>query len=198
MRKLILICILFPILAGCEESFKAKDNLSEKEYQSILNRLAPYIIEKSDNFSFEDRFKPEHKSFYDQYIEKTDGELKYFIKTDTANLFFFSYKDLSSLYEHYRGTGGYYKTNGSGEITYINLIYWTPRLTARERYNREPLLFNEMATRGNVDKYIGNKNYIQAPNADFYYNPKLQRWDHTENSSWKFLKEAKEKAEQPK
>lgn len=198
MIKPILISIICLALAGCEKSFKAEDNLNEKEYQLTLDKLAPYVIEKPDNFTFEERFNQENKSYYDQYIKKTDSRLKYFVKTDTANLFFFSYKDLSSLYEHYRGTGGYYKTDDKGNITYINLLFWTPRFTPRERDNRDPLLFNEMVTMGNVAKYTGNKNYIQAPNADFYYNPTLQRWDYTKNSSWKFLREAREQAEQRK
>ena len=31
----------------------------------------------------------------------------------------------------------------------------------------------------------------------FYYNTKINRWDYTPNSSWKFLEDAKKQAEQP-
>jgi hypothetical protein len=52
-------------------------------------------------------------------------------------------------------------------------------------------LFREMATQGSVAKYLGNQEFIEVPNKDFYYNAQLNRWDYTPNSSWRFLEDVK-------
>lgn len=193
MRILIFssLCLL---LLACENGYQAKENLSATEYQETLLKVAPYVISKSDEFSFEERFLPVNKSFYDNFIQLSGAELTYFKERDTASLFFFKYRDLTSLFEHYRGLGGYFRTDEKGEIIFLNLLYHTPRLTKVEMDERGKILFEEMLTTGNVKSHLGKKQFIQTPNTDFYYNTELNRWDYTENSSWKFLQEAKEQA----
>lgn len=195
MRNLIVLSFAFCLIA-CNKTYVAKETLSAVEYETTLAKVAPYVIAKSDEFSFEQRFLPANKSFYDNFIKLTYGELAYFMEQDTASLFFFKYRDLTSLYEHYRGLGGYFKTNDKGDIVFMNLLYHTPRLTKAEMDERGKLLFEEMAATGNVKSRLGNKQFVQTPNADFYYNTKSNRWDYTENSSWKFLQEARQLAEQ--
>lgn len=191
-RGLIFLLLL---LVGCSKPYDAKQNLSKEEYALWLNSVAPYVIKKPDHISYEDRTKPEYKAFYDNFIKETGGELRYAVKTDTANIFFFSHRDHTSLYEHYRGLGGYFKTDSNGHINYIMLLYHTPRFTKEEMEARGQELFKEMVSRGHVSKFIGNRQYIHTPNKDFFYNDKINRWDYTENSSWKFLEEAKQAAD---
>jgi hypothetical protein len=182
------------LATSCKKSYNARKNLSNKEYQLVLLKLAPYVLKKHDDFSFEDRFKPANERYYRKAIEKTSAELKYFVETDTANIFFLSYRDLSSLYEHYQGMGGYYRTDDNGNTTFLNILYHTPRFTKEDQIAKDPVLFKEMVTKGNVNAYIGNRKYIQTPSKDFFYNAKLSRWDYTANSSWKFLQEEEKKA----
>jgi hypothetical protein len=194
MRFLIFI-ILCSVFFACDKSYVAKQTLSEQEYRSTLTVIAPYVIGKSDEFSFEERFRPENRPFYENFIKLTGAELKYYEQRDSAALFFFQYRDLTSLFEHYRGLGGYYRTNENGEITFLNLRYHTPRLTMEEMEERGKILFEEMLQTGDVKNHLKNKQFVQTPNDDFYYNTKLNRWDYTENSSWKFLEEARQQAE---
>ena len=194
MRFLIFIT-LCSVLLACENGYVAKQTLSAEEYVSKLSMIAPYVIGKSDEFSFEERFLPENRPFYENFIKLTGAELKYYKERDSAAVFFFQYRDLTSLFEHYRGLGGYYQTNENGEITFLNLRYHTPRLTKEEMEERGKILFEEMLPTGDVKSHLKNKQFVQTPNDDFYYNTKLNRWDYTENSSWKFLEEARQQAE---
>src|SRR5690606_18916865 len=102
--------------------------------------------------------------------------------------FFFEYRDLTSLFEHYRGIGGYFKPGSADTLLHVNLLYHTPRFTAGEMKGKAEVLFAEMVKEGNVEKYIGNREFIHTPNEDFYYDVKTNRWDYTANSSWNFLK----------
>jgi hypothetical protein len=195
MKNLPLLLVI--VLAwGCRErGIEAKENLSETDYNTKLAALAPYVIGKADEFNFEERFNDKNKPFYANFIKISDGKLKYYSEADTASLFFFTYRDHTSLYEHYRGLGGYFKTDEDGQIQFLNLLYHTPRLTSAEIEKRGKMLFEEMRQKGNVMRFMGNREFIQTPNDDFYYNTKINRWDYTENSSWKFLEEAKQKAD---
>lgn len=186
---------LFIFFTSCTTSYDAKENLNEDAYVIELNKIAPYVVKKPDEFGYEDRFKQENQAFYTKFVQLTNAKLTYYFMNDTATLFFFEHKDLTSLYEHYRGLGGYYKTNANGDILFLDLLYHTPRLTRSEMDERGKLLFEAMVKEGNVAKYLEDKKYIDTPNGDFYYNTKTNRWDYTENSSWKFLEEAKQAAD---
>jgi hypothetical protein len=187
-----LFFLLISLLAGCSPDYNAKAILSESDYNLLLTELAPYVVKKPDEFSYEERFNSEHQDFYKNFLEATQSEIRYFNQIDTATFFFFCHKDLTSLYEHYRGLGGYFRQDNNKNIVFLNILYHTPRFTKAEMDEKGLVLFNEMVDERNVDKYIGNKKFVHTPNDDFFYNTKLNRWDYTPNSSWKFLEEARE------
>lgn len=182
-------------MIACNASINANEVLSKEEYKETLARVAPYVIKKPDDIGYEERFAPASKPYYDQFINLTGGKLVYFSENDTCSLFMFEYRDLSSLQRHFRALGGYYRTDEKGGIAFMNILFHTPRLTRNEMDVRGQELFVEMTDTGGVVKFIGNRNFIDTPNADFYYNTKTNRWDYTENSSWKFLEEAKQAAD---
>lgn len=194
MKELFFfLCIV--CLVSCRESgYDAHETLSSHEYNETLQMLAPYVIAKADEFTFEQRFDTANRAFYQNFIKVSEGQLRYYKALDTASVFCFAYRDHTSLYEHYRAIGGYYKKT-NGKVSFLNLRYHTPRLTKKELEIRGKMLFEEMMKTGGVAKFFGKREFIQTPNSDFYYNTKLNRWDYTENSSWKFLYEAKQRAE---
>jgi hypothetical protein len=187
----VLLCILL----SCSDDYKTDQVLTGEAYAQELTAIAPYVIKKPDEFSFEDRFNPLKKEYYLNFIKETKGELSLYHKNDSAAFFFFEHKDYTSLYDHYRGLGGYLKKDSLGKIHYMNLLYHTPRFTRDEMDRKSIELFREMVTSGNVNKFIGNSGYIYTPNQDFYYNTTTNRWDYTEHSSWKFLEEAREQSD---
>jgi hypothetical protein len=195
MRNLIHLSIFFLGFACRDRGYDAVQILSSHDYERRLTAIAPFVVGKADNFSFEERFDAAQKTFYDNFIKIAEGKLKYFQEADTASLFFFTYRDRTSLYEHYRGVGGYFRTDVDGKIIFLNLLYHTPRLTKTEIEIKGKMLFDEMRVKGNVKHFIGKRDFIQTPNDDFYYNTKANRWDYTEKSSWRFLEEAKQRAQ---
>jgi hypothetical protein len=191
--KQVLVILSVILMIGCQ-SYDARQTLTAEQYDSVLIRVAPYVIKKPDEISYEERFLVKNRPFYQNFIKLTGGQISHYEKKDTAVLFFFQHRDLTSLYEHYRGLGGYYKEDPDGKIVYMNLLYHTPRLTKEEMKSKGDELFTEMVQKGNVARFIGDRSIIDTPNADFYYDTKRNRWDYTENSSWKFIEEAKERA----
>lgn len=189
MKTFYFLLLIF-LVTACTPSIEAHKELTNAEYQDLLIKIAPYVVKKPDGISSEQRFDAETEPFYKNFIELTKAELQYHQKKDTANFFSFNYRDLTSLKEHYRSLGGYYCMDNDS-IVFVNLLYHTPRLTKEELQQKGEILFKSMIEKGNVDRFVGGKGFVDTPNEDFYYNTKLNRWDYTTNSSWKFLDSAR-------
>ncbi|GEM_PF-1147586 len=196
-HTIILLVGISALLFSCSKSktTEAGKILSQKDYDSLLIQLAPYVVKKPDAMTYAERFDRSSRSFYKNYIDLTSGKIRYYFKTDSVEFFTYEYQDKASLYEHYRTFGGYVKRNpDTGKIEFLNLLYQTPRCVRDELEAKGQVLFKEMISSGNVDKYFGNKDLVYVPNEDIYYDHKRNRWDYTENSKWRFLEEARELA----
>jgi hypothetical protein len=193
MKRYIAVAFIL-LLVSCRDKFDAKTNLGETTYHELLLGLAPYVNKKPKSATMEERFDRRFASYYEQRIMEQQSEIRYYVATDSVHYFFYVNKDLTSLYEHYRGHGGYFVYDDEGAIKTLNILYYTPRWTKEEVNEKGRELFEEMLKTGNVKKFMGNRDYIQTPNNDFYYDVTNNLWQYTENSSWKFL-EAREKAE---
>src|SRR6188768_2140176 len=112
MKKISWMVVMAGILLGCGTRYDAKESLTSDQYDAMLIKLAPYVIKKPDELTYENRFAKSSIPYYKHILEHTEGEVRYFVHSDSANFFFFLSRDRSSLYEHYRGLGGYYKMNG--------------------------------------------------------------------------------------
>jgi hypothetical protein len=193
MLRLLILSLCACMALSCS-NYDPLEALSEQEYQQLVLELTPYVTKKPDKASYADRFSHALKPYYAQLQEKTGGMVRYYTQKDSLHYFYYVRRDYTSLFEHYYGYGGVFKKNSTGNIRYLNLYFQTSRLTKEEEQQRGKELFEEMVVAGNVEKYLGNRDYIKTPNADFYYNDRENRWEYTENSSWKFLQEAKEYA----
>lgn len=188
----IFVIMIAAFLGISCSAYEPLEVLTEQEYQQLVLELTPYVTKKPDRASYADRFSPALKPYYAQLQEKTGGSIRFYEVKDSLHYFYYVRRDYSSLFEHYYGFGGVLKKDSVGKISYLNLFFQTPRLTNEEEEQRGLELFEEMLSAGSVEKYLGNREYIKTPNEDFYYNDRENRWDYTDNSSWKFLQEAKE------
>jgi hypothetical protein len=187
-----LLLILF-LTSKCS-TYEPRKHLDENQYNDYLLKVSPFVNKKPKNTDFDDRFHKSNQHYYQILIAETNARLDFFYPTDTAIFFLYTLKDLTSLYEHYRAHGGYFRVNAKDSIVHLNLLFYTPRFTGDEMKEKGTKLFKEMVKKVNLKKYMGNRDYIHVPNDDFEYSAVENRWVYTENSSWKFLEEAKESA----
>lgn len=195
--RLSIFLLFFSVLACTQKknTLEARRALPGKEYDSLLIQLAPYVVKRPDGMGIQERFEKKSRGYYENYLRATGGKIVYYANKDTAGFFSFEYRDIGSLYEHYRALGGYFKRHPeTGAFTFLNILYHTPRFARDEMNAKAQVLFQEMVNVGNVDGFVGNRLYIQTPNDDFYYNTGLNIWDYTPNSSWMFLDEARKEA----
>jgi hypothetical protein len=192
MRVVALILLIVSLQACDARKYNSQQQLSQTQYDSLLISLAPYVNKKPKGAAFSERFEPKYGQYYQACVQGQDARLPYYFIKDSLTYFYYVNKDLSSLYEHYKGYGGSFKKDAGGKIKELSIVFATPRLTKEEITEKGKELFIEMIETGSIEKYKGDRAYVHLPNADFEYNRAENRWVYTENSSWKFLKEIKD------
>jgi hypothetical protein len=191
MKKYCIIVAL--VLVGCGSPYFPKNYfLSEKEKENRVNFLLPYVLPKAENTNFEDRFKDSSKEFYK--IQAANDSLflhSYYVDPkDSLHYFMVQRKDRKSLYTDYRAIAGLYKIK-NGVPVEIELKFLTPMMRKDTIMLKAPFLFNELVTKGTVAKYIGNREYIDWPSQDVFYNKEENKWQLKADSEWaKVMKEA--------
>lgn len=190
--RVTILLVAVNLLQACEtQKYKAEKYLTQSQYDTLLVKLAPFVNKKPKSATFSERFTPKYTSYYEACVKGQESSMPFFYSTDSIHYFYYVNKDLTSLYEHYKGFGGTFKKHKDGQIAGLNLVFTTPRLTKEEITEKGKELFIEMVKTGDVATYKGNRQYVHLPNADFEYNKAENRWVYTENSSWSFLKDIK-------
>lgn len=191
MKRFFVLLAL--VAVACQPNTAPEEYLTPVQLAQLKDNLLPFVIKKPDQLTYENRTDIGFRPLYREIDIAQQGQILRLFPTDTAWFFVYHHKDLSSLFEHYRELGGYLKMDEQQNITYLNLLYHTPRWTPEEMEEKSSELFNTMIEQGNVQEFIGNKAYIKTPNEDFIYDPTINQWIMTENSSWKFLNEVEQR-----
>ncbi|EMR03632.1 hypothetical protein [Cesiribacter andamanensis] len=193
--RILLLPLSLLLLQACSQH-DPRAFMGEVEYQQLVQTLTPYVHKKPEGIAYNERFSDRLKPYYARLQAATEGQLRFYKQQDSLHYFYYVRRDPSSLFEHYLGFGGVFTKNSLGQITFLELFFQTPRLSWQQADQRGRLLFEELLQKGHAKAYVGNRDYIKTPNADFYYNSRENRWDYTENSSWKFIQEARLEARQ--
>ena len=120
----------------------------------------------------EDRFKPEHRSFYLSITPKFSIN-KYFI-SDTDVHYFYVVRPGPSEKEK-RGVGGHFRMKDKFQLTNFREEFVTPLLPEEEVTGRCAFLFDEMV-KGNLAQYQKMETYMQWPNEISYYDSIAYEW----------------------
>lgn len=176
--------------------FSCANHAPEKTFDAqqlatFTNNMLPYLHKKPDHVGFNDRTLPAHARHYEEIQMASQGVFSALKKEGDTLYFNFTYKDRSSLYEHYQAFGGKTVLDANLKPVYVNLLYHTPRLGPEQKETVPAELFGYMASHGNINAYIGQREFVKTPNEDFEYNVAEKHWQMTENSTWKILEEMK-------
>lgn len=183
-NSFVLSVVSMLMFISCQNKYNPDNYFKPEEQKELTKKIAVYTEKKQEEISYEDRFLPEQKAYYDYVTKRAGLKLKYLTKTDSGYYFLLTKKELKSLYEHYRAEGGFMKLNGDS-IVYMDILFVTPMLKSEELEEKSEELFNSMAKTGSVKPWIDNLKYIEWPNKNVLYNPQTSRWYFPEGSEYK-------------
>jgi hypothetical protein len=153
---------------------------SNAERDTLLTNIITYIYVKPAYASNATRFQAQFRKYYVQSLPKFSIE-NYFIASDSTH-YFFLIRPVGNTIKYRRGVLGKFKLKNSTVAssslmpTDFEEIVNTPHLTEVLVKERGAFLFKELIKKGNLDKYLGMKDYIEWPDSMLVYDRNINEW----------------------
>lgn len=122
-----------------------------------------------------DRFKPEHRVWYRQMSARLFKLDRLFVDDKGHNYYLVLRPGRSP--QDTRAAGGYFDVADEKEMNFKNFreTFVTPILPDSMARERGRFLFDQMV-KGDLEKYLKMKSYVQWPNPVAYYDSTIYEW----------------------
>lgn len=160
---------------ACAPKDHEQVKLDESSRQALLQRLAIYLDDRPENVSGDARFDTVHKVFYAELVRLNEASIEQLVARGDTLYFMYKKRDRRSLYEHYRFMGGKMVMQQLPQITYLDILFHTPRLSPDE-LDKGMFLFNKMLAGESLESMHGDMKFIEWPDADYGYDPTQRKW----------------------
>lgn len=197
MKNYIVLSLLSLFVVACSPDYTPKKYFDEEaKLEAEFTKLLPYVVPMSEELSDEQWFAQDAEAQIWQNEFRTNSLLTldyYFIDPkDSLRLFLVSYRDRSSLFEHYKMLGGMYALKPNGQIDSLEEVFISPRLTKKELAERSKVMFEQIVKERAVGKYFGDKVHVEWPYKGLEYDVKAKKWLMTPDNEMYWLKEMRD------
>jgi hypothetical protein len=181
MKTKILLLLISVVMFACQNNTnKVGKYYSNAERDTLLTNIITYIYVKPAYASNATRFQAQFRKYYVQSLPKFSIE-NYFIAPDSTH-YFFLIRPVGNTLKYRRGVLGKFKLKNSTVAssslmpTDFEEIVNTPHLKDALVKERGAFLFKELIKKGNLDKYLGMKDYIEWPDSMLVYDRNINEW----------------------
>lgn len=181
MKTKILLLLISVVMFACQNNTnKVSKYYSDTERDTLLTNIITYIYVKPTYATNATRFQAQFRKYYVQSLPKFSLE-NYFIAPDSTH-YFFLIRPVGNTLKYRRGVLGKFKlknaTADTGSLmpTDFEEIVNTPHLEEALVKERGAFLFKELVKTGNLDKYLGMKDYIEWPDTRLVYDKNINEW----------------------
>lgn len=175
MNKLKFALIL--LLASCSTSSTDKYDPSryydDKERANLLSGIVTYVFSAPPYTAMKDRFKPEHKSFYDTVSTRMFSLDRLYVN-DAGRHYYLIVRPGSHIEER-RTAGGFFDLAEDKSFKNFRETFVTPQgLDSVARVNGR-FLFDQMV-KGDLERFLTMESYVQWPGPASYYDSTIYEW----------------------
>ncbi len=193
MKKIsdvLVFAILLFLLEGCKGKYDPDHYFSSQaEKDSLISVFHPYVLPRPNDFPLADRFKDSMKVYYREQAGPNELQLyKYYIGQDSLHYGVFVRRDPKSLYIDYRAIAATFNRN-KDSVYNIELKFLTPMFRKDTIFRKTDELFDLLIETGGVKKYEGNRDFVDWPNQDVYYDKVERKWALKKASEWNNVQE---------
>lgn len=177
MKTKILLLLISVVMFACQNNTnKVSKYYSDTERDTLLTNIITYIYTKPTYATNATRFQAQFRKYYVQSLPKFSLE-NYYIAPDSTH-YFFLIRPVGNTLKYRRGVLGKFKLKNDGSLMPTNFeeIVNTPHLEEALVKERGAFLFKELVKTGNLDKYLGMKDYIEWPDARLVYDKNINEW----------------------
>jgi hypothetical protein len=176
MKTKILLLLISVVMFACQNNTnKVSKYYSDTERDTLLTNIITYIYIKPTYATNATRFQAQFRKYYVQSLPKFSLE-NYFIAPDSTH-YFFLIRPVGNTLKYRRGVLGKFRLKDNSLMpTNFEEIVNTPHLEEALVKERGAFLFKELIKAGNLDKYLGMKDYIEWPDARLVYDKNVNEW----------------------
>ncbi|MDQ3534343.1 MAG: hypothetical protein M3421_01795 [Bacteroidota bacterium] len=175
-HNLLIFFILFFIIIGCDnpKEYEIKNYYPTAEADTILVNIVTYISKKPKTADWKTRLEPRFRKYYINQLP--DFKIKnYYVSEDSLH-YFYIIRPARSPRGHERGVGGTFKMKENFRLVDFEENFNTPVMSLDSLNLLGDILFQELISKGNVDKYIENKSFVEWPDAQLKYDNSINEW----------------------
>jgi hypothetical protein len=176
-RTLIFIAALAATSCGSKHEYDPSGSLTAREKDAIMTSTVRYFAKRPEDASEANKFDPKYDKYYQEKIKETRFE-KYYA---TEEYYYFMVTQIApSLIEKRHATGGRFKLNDQGEITYYEEVFRTWKMVPDTLARRSSILFDKMVKGEPLEQYQTKNSkgteYIEFPDDVVYYDTSVRQW----------------------
>jgi len=174
VKKLVIFILV--TLVSCSKSRNEYDPskyLDEGQQKDALSGIVTYIFSAPAYTAMEDRFKPEHKNYYDSMSQRLFSLDRFYV-SDNKRRYYLVIRP-GNQQDQKRAAGGYYDVSADKQINHFRETFVTPQLPDSVARARGRFLFDQMV-KGSLEPYLKMATYVQWPNRVSYYDSTTYEW----------------------
>jgi len=175
MKNLFYLSIISLLCYSCGPSYEAKKYLTEGLEDTLLYQISVYDAKRFDLATDSTKFDKEFYPYYSAIRDKSSIDY-YYIDKDSNHYFLISKPAVSLHKDDRRTVGGRYKVKNNNTIYDYEELFWMPVMNKEEALEKGKELFTATVEKGNITEFLGNKKYIEFPDAHCYFDKKTVSW----------------------
>lgn len=142
-----------------------------------MTSIIRYFARRPEAATEDDKFDSKYDQYYQEKIKET-GFVKYYA---TEEYYYFMVTQVApSFVEKRHATGGRFKLNDKGEITYYEEVFRTWKMVPDTLARRSSILFDKMVKGESLEQYQTKNSkgveFIEFPDDNVYYDEKARSW----------------------
>lgn len=182
MKKISIALLV--LVAACSSNSNKYDPATyykDQERADLLSGIVNYIFIAPPYTAMKDRFKPEHKEFYNFHSQKFTLDQLY---VDNHKRHFYLVLRPGPTVDQKRATGGYFDVADDKQFENFREAFVTPLLPDSVASAKGRFLFDQMV-KGDLARHLKMSSYVQWPNQASYYDSTIYEWrmDVNENDT---------------
>jgi len=177
LRNILIITILLASACSTKNDYNPASSLSAREKDAVMTTIIRYFARRPEGATEADKFDPK----YDKYYQEKAKETRFEMYHATDEYYYFLVTQVApSFVEKRHATGGKFKLNDNGEITYYEEVFRTWKMVPDTLKTRSGFLFDKMVKGEPLERYQTKNSkgveYIEFPDDKVYYSADQRTW----------------------
>ncbi len=175
LKQILFFSAAILLFSSCsQDPYRFDRYYSAAEQDTLMANIITYVYKVPRGVPKSDKFDPTYRSLYVAQIPLFEM-LHYHIDEDSTH-YFYMIRPARNAQGHKRGVAGSYKVNRDLSLKEFRELYNTPMIPEELVREKGEYLWRDLVKLGNVDRYMGNRDFIEFPNQQCTYDFDKKEW----------------------